>query len=175
MSIVHRKQKAPPKPGELQAGQDCIVQHAAILEQMKGIVALSQQSQVSLNTKMEAHLADEPLWQRGVDVKLDEVVNKLTAVMEIRVNGATPLPGEFPLVTSLRGIHDTIRDVQLRREFWGKFREYRRQSWFFQMLASKTLRTILAVAAFLAVNTVAKTFGIHLTFDALLKVFGIGG
>jgi hypothetical protein len=43
------------------------------------------------------------------------------------------------------------------------------------MLASKTLRTILAVAAFLAVNTVAKTFGIHLTFDALLKVFGIGG
>ena len=158
-----------PQPAE------CATQHSAILEQVKGILALSQQSQISLNSKMEAHLEDEPIWQKSVDGKLDEVVGKLTAVMEIKVNGTLPLPGEFPLVTSLRGIHEVIHPVQVKQEFWEKFREYRSAFWVFQMLSSKVIRTVLAITTLLAINTIAKDFGIHLTFDALLKVFGIGG
>ena len=150
------------------------VEHAAILEQVKGIVSLAQTGQASLNKRMEIHLLNEPRWQRGVDDKLDDVIKKLTDVMNIRVNGTKPLPGEFPLMTSLRGIHDVIHPQKVKREFWDKFREYRRASWFFQIFQSKLVRMALIVSVFLGINTIAKHFDIPLTFNAFMKLVGMG-
>jgi len=151
------------------------VEHTAILEQVRGIVSLAQAGQAGLNKKMEAHLLDEPRWQRGVDDKLDDVIKKLTAVMDIKINGTKPLPGEFPLMTSLRGIHDVIHPQKVKLEFWDKFREYRAASWFFQIFQSKIVRMALIVMVFLGINTVAKYYGIPLTFNAFMKLIGMGG
>ena len=77
-------------------------------------------------------------------------------------------------MTSLRGIHDVIHPKQIKREFWEKFREYRAASWFFQIFKSKMVRTALILIAFFGINTIAKYFGIPLTFNAFTKILGMG-
>ncbi len=144
----------------------------------------------SFRAAMEKHILEAPERQEKLTKVLDEIIlnqrrttkvlksldKKQAAVMGIKINGTEPLPGEFPLMTSLRGIHDVIAPAQARSKFWQSFYDYRQVNWFFSMLRIPIVRYFLIGVAGITANSVLlKNTGHTLSWSDIVKLIGLGG
>lgn len=121
----------------------------------------------SLRRDFRRHKEDEARWQTSVMEKLD-------AIMNIKVNGFEPLPGEkYPFQTTIRGLYEGQKDKIVNRQFHKSLAAWWNQKWISGAFRSKLVRGILYFLVWVLINSLMKKIGASLSlqgFNELLHI-----
>ena len=119
-----------------------------------------------LNAAFNEHKDKEEEWQKIVMEKLDMILNT-------KINGFDPLPGEMPLQTTLRGLYETQRDRRINAAFWKSFKDWRDSKVMFQVFKSKIGRWLIFLLLFLIANSILHPYGMSFSVQSLLQALKV--
>ena len=112
------------------------------------------------------HAKTEGTWQTQVTEKLDAILNT-------KINGFEPLPGELPLHTTLRGLYEAQRSQRINSQFWRSFKAWRDNKVAFQIFKSRVGRWLVFLFLFLIANSILHPFGMSLSIQSLLQALKV--
>jgi hypothetical protein len=119
-----------------------------------------------LNKAFNEHVAREETWQQSVIDKLDAIINT-------KINGFDPLPGEVPLHTTLRGLYETQKSQRINSLFWKSFHEWRDNKPMFQVFKSRIGRWLVFLLLFLIANSILHPYGMSFSVQSLLQAIKV--
>ncbi len=122
-----------------------------------------------LKETFSTHVLNEQIWQEGVTKKLDGVDGKLSIILNTKVNGFDPLPDEYPLQTTLRGLAEVQKRERANLAFHQAAKVWWQQKLVGHLLASKMGRAMVLVLTLLALNSIIKYFGLTWNLQAIAQ------
>lgn len=140
-------------------------------EERARIAVAASEATALLQSEANKALAAIPAWHTRVDAKLDEIMTSLKVVMNITINGTVPLPGEFPLQTSLRGIHEERAASKRRADLRYAYSRWAAKSRVVAACKSSFGKWVIRIAFILALNSLLRVAHAPISLQEADKAF----